>query len=281
MIWPQLAMMALSAYGANKAANAKDAAADSMKGAGEKAYSAGLYKPYGVTSGLGTSSFADGQSSFALDPRYASQQNKILAIGDSAYGDATGNYNDLAEQFYAQQRSLGAGSRQAEADRLGGSMFGTGTTGLQLSDQSQGFAGEGTSNPYANMFMNNFAQQDSQDRYNAFDRAQIQRQNDINVGNSMFNQSMSLDQAGLEQSRFGADLGQYRSTAANNAGMNLLKGYGAGNDFSSGAGMLRGGAYVGAANSVGDITNGKTENRNDTITRGNQRYSDGGANTNY
>ena len=243
----------LGGIGAYQAQRKLGEAGDAMFDSSNKAYEGGLYKPYGVTSGLGTTSFDGGNSSFTMDPRYQQQQDKMMGLGNSAFDAAGGDYNQLADQFYNQQRALGAGSRSAEANQLGGAMFGTGTTGLQMSNASQGFGADsqGTSNPYANMFMNNFAQQDSQDRNNAFDRAQQQRQNDINIGNSMFNNSMALDAAGNAQMMQGGQLGQYRSDANNAAGRNLVDGYTQGADYVARRGESQAGGIMGLGSMFG------------------------------
>ena len=237
--------------GANAASQGAGQASQMQQDAANKAYEGGLYKPYGVTSGLGTSSFDNGQASFAMDPRYAAQQEQMMGLGSQAFTAAGGDYNQLADQFYNQQRDLGAGGRNAEALRLGESMFGSGRTGLGMSAESLGAAGGGNISPDGFGFAQAFAQQDAQDKYNAFDRAQIQRQNDINVGNSMFNQSMALDAAGNAQNMQGGLLGQYRSTAANQAGGNLISGMGGSAESRQNQGFAQSGGYTGIGNALG------------------------------
>jgi len=238
---------------AGVAAQGAGEASQMQMDAADKAYAGGQYRPYGVTSGLGTSSFNNGQSSFTMDPRYAAQQAQMLGLGNQAFSAAGGDYNQLADQFYTQQRELGADSRNAEALQLGGSMFGTGRGGLQVGAGSLGAGGDGMLSPDGFGFAQAFAQQDSQDRYNAFDRAQIQRQNDINVGNSMFNQSLGLDQAGNAQIMDGGMLGQYSATAANQAGNNLVTGYKGAGTMRNNQGLAEAGGWASAGGAVGKI----------------------------
>tara|TARA_R110000796_G_scaffold31490_2_gene83454 strand:- start:611 stop:1501 length:891 start_codon:yes stop_codon:yes gene_type:complete len=250
---PSLIGGLLGGKGASEAARGAGEASQMQQDAANKAYEGGTYKPYGVTSGLGKSSF-DGQNmSFQMDPRYQQQQGQMMGLGSQAFQNAGGDYQSMADNFYNQQRALGAGSRNAEALSLGGSMFGSGRTGLQMSNASQGFGAntEGTSNPDANMFMNSFLQQDAQDRFNSQNMAQQQRQRELDIGNSMFNQSMMLDQAGVSQGMQGAQLGQYRSGANNAAGSNLVSGMGGAGTMRGNQGLARGGMFTGMGNAIG------------------------------
>ena len=90
-------------------------AQDSMREAGDRSWDRGQYKPYGITSGAGTTSFNNGQASFAMDPRYQAQQNQMFGLGTAALNRAGGSYDDLATQMYDRQRNIGAGVREGEA----------------------------------------------------------------------------------------------------------------------------------------------------------------------
>ena len=250
---PSLIKGLFGGAGANEAAQGAGDASQMQQDAANRAYAGGQYRPYGVTSGLGTSSFNNGQASFEMDPRYAAQQAQMMGLGNQAFSAAGGDYNQLADQFYTQQRELGADSRNAEALQLGGSMFGTGRGGLQVGAGSLGAGGDGMLSPDGFGFAQAFAKQDSQDRFNAFDRAQNQRQNDINIGNSMFNQSMALDQAGNAQNMQGGMLGNYRSSANNAAGGNLVAGMAGSAGSRQDQGMARSGGYTGIGNALGNI----------------------------
>jgi|TARA_R110000765_G_scaffold126786_2_gene224727 hypothetical protein len=239
--------------GANAAAQGSREASELQQAAANKAYEGGQYKPYGVSSGLGTSSFKDGQSLFSLDPRYQGQQDQMLGLGNQAFGAAQGDYGQLANQFYNQQRDLGAGSRNAEAMRLGESMFGTGSGGLRMGAESLGAGGGGMMSPQGYGFAQAFAQQDAADRYNAFDRAQQQRATDIGIGQSMLTQSQALDQMGLSQQELGGMFGNYAANAANQAGGNLVSGMSGAAGNTQNAGMARSGGWIGAGNAVGGM----------------------------
>ena len=250
---PSLIGGLLGNKGANAASQGAQQASQMQIDAANKAYEGGTYKPYGVTSGLGSSQFNNGQASFSLDPRYQQAQNQMQGLGQQAYTAAGGDYGQLANQFYNQQREMGAGSRNAEALALGGSMFGSGRTGLMSSGDALGFTGGGMMSPDGTGFAQAFAQQDSADRYNAQQQAQQQRQMDINIGNSMFNQSMGLDAAGMEQQKLGGMLGSQQSAANNAAGGNLVSGMGGGAESRQNQGLAQAGKYTGIGNALGNI----------------------------
>jgi len=250
---PSLISGLFGGAGSNAAAAGSRDASKLQQDAANKAYEGGQYKPYGVTSGLGTSSFNDGQASFTLDPRYQAQQNQMMGLGSQAFGAAGGDYNQLADQFYNQQRDLGAGSRNAEAMKLGESMFGTGSSGLRMGAESLGASGGGMLSPQGYGFAQAFAQQDAADRYNAFDRAQQQRQTDIDIGQSMLNSSQGLDQMGLKQQELGGMFGNYAANAANAAGSNLVSGMSGAAGNTQNAGMAKAGGYIGIGDSLGKI----------------------------
>ena len=239
--------------GSNAAAQGSKEASKLQQEAANKAYEGGQYKPYGVTSCLVTSSFEDGQSSFTLDPRYQGQQDQMLGLGQQAFGAAGGDYNQLADQFYNQQRALGAGSRNAEALQLGESMFGTGSGGLRMGAESLGAGGGGMMSPQGYGFAQAFAQQDALDRQSSFDRAQEQRLRDLGVGSDMLGLSTGLDQSGLDQSALGGLFGNYAANAANQAGGNLVSGMSGAAGNTQNAGMARAGGWIGAGKAVGGM----------------------------
>ena len=250
---PSLISGLFGGAGANAAAGGARDASQLQQEAANRAYEGGQYKPYGVTSGLGTASFKDGQSSFSLDPRYQGQQDQMLGLGKQAFGAAQGDYGQLADQFYNQQRELGAGSRNAEAMKLGESMFGTGSSGLRMGAESLGAGGGGLMSPEGYGFAQAFAQQDAADRYNAFDRAQQQRQTDIGIGQNMLNSATGLDQLGLGQQELGGMFGNYAANAANAAGSNLVSGMSGAAGNLQNAGMATSGGWTGIGNAIGGV----------------------------
>ena len=230
-------------------------AQDSMREAGDKAFKEGQYKPYGITSGSGTASFNNGQASFAMDPRYQAQQNQMFGLGTSALDRAGGSYDDLANDMYNRQRNIGAGAREGEAQRLGESMFGSGTSGLRVSGEALGAGGgAGMLSPDGYGFAQAFAQQDAMDRNNAFAQAQNQRAADINMGTGMFSQGQAMDDNALAMIGAGGQLGAQQSAANNSAMGNYMSGYGKAADFTARRGQSMAGGLTGLGSSLGSFS---------------------------
>jgi hypothetical protein len=230
-------------------------AQDSMREAGDKAFKEGQYKPYGITSGSGTASFNNGQASFAMDPRYQAQQNQMFGLGTSALDRAGGSYDDLANDMYNRQRNIGAGAREGEAQRLGESMFGSGTSGLRVSGEALGAGGgAGMLSPDGYGFAQAFAQQDAMDRNNAFAQAQQQRAADIAMGTGMFSQGQAMDSNALAMIAAGGDLGSQQSAANNNAMSNYMGGYKEAAGYTAKRGQSIAGGLTGLGSSLGSFS---------------------------
>ena len=230
-------------------------AQDSMREAGDKAFKEGQYKPYGITSGSGTASFNNGQASFAMDPRYQAQQNQMFGLGTSALDRAGGSYDDLANDMYNRQRNIGAGAREGEAQRLGESMFGSGTSGLRVSGEALGAGGgAGMLSPDGYGFAQAFAQQDAMDRNNAFAQAQQQRAADIAVGTGMFSQGQAMDDNALAMIGAGGQLGAQQSAANNNAMSNYMGGYKEAAGYTARRGQSIAGGLTGLGSSLGSFS---------------------------
>ena len=254
-MWGQIAGAVLGGIGSYQAQRKLGEAQDSMRQAGDAAWDRGQYKPYGVTSGAGTASFKDGQASFNMDPRYRAQQEQMFGLGTSALNRAGGSYDDLATQMYNRQRNIGAGAREGEAQRLGESMFGSGTGGLRVSGEALGAGGgAGMLSPDGYGFAQAFAQQDAMDRNNAFAQAQQQRAADIAMGTGMFSQGQAMDDNALAMIGAGGQLGAQQSAANNAAMQNYMGGYKQAADFTARRGQSIAGGLTGLGSSLGSFS---------------------------
>jgi hypothetical protein len=242
----------LGAVGSYQAQKKLGQAGDKMFSAGDQAWDRGQYKPYGVSTGFGSTSYEDGAAKFNLDDRYRGQQDQMFGLGSSALQAAGGDYDQLAGQMYDRQRALGTANRSAEAQALGESMFGSGTQGLRVAGEALGAGtGAGKLSPQGYGFAQAFAQQDAADRANAFNQAQMQRERDIGIGSSMFSQGQGIDQLGMGMLGLGGELGQMRSAANNQAMGNLISSYGAGADLMARRGQAMAGGLQGLGGSLG------------------------------
>lgn len=226
-MWPQIISGVLGAVGSYQAQKKLGQASDSLQAAGRKAFEEGQYRPYGVTTGAGSTVFGDGQASYQMSPEYQQQQQTLFGLGSDAMARAQRGYGDYAEDLYQQQRDLGADSRQAEAIKLRSLLKGSGMGGLQVSGQGLG-AGEGSGmfNPQSLEFSRAFAEQDARDRFAATQAADARMLRDIELGSGMFSQGQGMDQAALDAINLGSNLGAQQSAANTAAMTNYLSGYG-------------------------------------------------------
>ena len=253
--WLQLGQAALGAFGSYQAQKKLGQAGDKMFSAGDDAWERGQYKPYGVSTGFGNTSYEDGEAKFNLDDRYQGQQDQLFGLGGAALSAAGGDYDQMAQDMYQRQRDIGAGGRQAEAQALGESMFGSGTRGLRVAGEALGAGTDtGKFSPQGYGFAQAFAQQDSADRANAFNQAQLQRERELNIGTNMLGAGQGIDQLGMGMLGLGGELGSMRSNANNTAMSNLLQGYGTGAGLMADRGRAQAGGFHGLGSSLGKMS---------------------------
>lgn len=241
-----------SLAGSYQAQKALGQSADSLKSAGSKAFEEGQYKPYGVTTNAGTASFDDGQATYKMSDEYQRQQDTMFGLGNAALQRAGGSYSDYANALYDQQRSLGAGSREAEAIKLRNLMSGSGMGGLQVSGQALGAgAGSGMFNPQSLEFSRAFAEQDAADRYNATQQADARMMQDLQIGQGMLSQGQGMDTAGQDYIGLGGNLASQQSAANNQAMANYLGAYTNAANLNVSRGQAIAGGLQGLGGSIG------------------------------
>ena len=169
------------------AAGAAGNAGSSIYNAGQQAQQMAQFRPVGVTTNFGQSTFGfdpSGQltsAGYTLDPRLQGIQGRLLtqaeayrpediaAAAQPLMGGAQGLFNlgqqyiaqspqEAAQRYMAQQQGLLAPSRAAEEARLASANFGRGTGGLGINTGT----GSAPSNPLAQALFNARAQQDLQ-----------------------------------------------------------------------------------------------------------------------
>ena len=113
----------------------------------EKAY----FKPYTVTTGTGTSSYADGQLSAMLSPAYQAALTSSLGGAQGLLSQFQGfDPSQRAAQIYGEQSALLQPAFQQQATELQNRLFGSGRLGLRLAGESQGLGtGSGMVQPDA------------------------------------------------------------------------------------------------------------------------------------
>ena len=197
-------------FGSRKKKRAKKRRARAEAEAAQQAAIQSSFRPVGVTTRFGQSSFMpDGSGSYTLSPELRAQQDRFAALsnqglaqaeratqdfaplGQAAQGLFTLGRGYLAEspeqaaaRFMAQQQNLLAPSRERQFSQLQNSVFNTGRQGLAVGGTGPrpgGGAGLGSANPDLEAYYNALAQQDAE-------------------------LATRSTQGGMEQTRFGAGL---------------------------------------------------------------------------
>jgi len=165
----------------SKGAQAAKGQAEALRAAADKASAMAQFRPMGMTTAFGTSSFTpEGQGSYELSPELKAIQDRLFgaagqydptqigAMAQPLTGGAQSLFNlgqqylatspeQAAQQYMAQQQGLLAPGRAAEEARLSTANFGRGTGGLGV----QTGTGTAPSNPLAQALFNARAQQDA------------------------------------------------------------------------------------------------------------------------
>jgi hypothetical protein len=184
MPWGAAAAAAATIGGAiisgNSARSAAETSAAAQRDAAAQAAEAARFKPYGVTTGFGTSTFGDQTASYTLTPELQAIRDRMLSqagaydttrIGKLAQpleGGATSLFNlgqqylatspeQAAQDWYRQQQGLLAGGREQELAGLRNQQFQTGRIGLGTGGTSTGMM---QTNPEFAALYNARAQQD-------------------------------------------------------------------------------------------------------------------------
>lgn len=185
-----------------KAADAAKGQSEALRAAAERASAMAQFRPMGMTTAFGKSTFADdGTGSYELSPELKAIQDRLFAqagaynpaaLGEAAQpimGGASSLFNlgqqylaqspeQAAADYMAQQQGLLAGSREQQLAALRNQQLQTGRSGLATGGTSTGLA---ATNPEMAAYYNAIAQQDAQ-------------------------LAAQATQAGMERTKFGAGL---------------------------------------------------------------------------
>ena len=197
-------------FGSRKKKRAKKRRARAEAEAARQAAIQSSFRPVGVTTRFGQSSFMpDGSGSYTLSPELRAQQDRFAALSNQGLAQAERATQDFAPlgqaaqglftlgrgylaqtpeqaaaKFMAQQQNLLAPSRERMFSQLQNSVFNTGRQGLAVGGTGPrpgGGAGLGSANPDLEAYYNALAQQDAE-------------------------LATRATQGGMEQTRFGAGL---------------------------------------------------------------------------
>jgi len=214
----------LSSNAANKAA---DRAAAASTAAGAQAAAAAEFKPYGVTTGFGTSYFnpETQQAGYQLDPVLEAFRNSMYGGAGEFMSQVTSNPQAAAQNYYNQQQALMQGSRGAEDIALRQQQLQRGRIGLGLSGAAMG-AGQGTGyvNPqqYQQQLSRSLADQQLAAQSTQMAQADIDRA--INRATGLFQTGAGIEEMGLRPLTIGADIGSRQAVSGGQQAQALLAG---------------------------------------------------------
>jgi hypothetical protein len=184
----------------SKAADAAKGQAEALRAAADRASAMAQFRPMGMTTNFGTSTFTDGQGRYQLSPELQLIQDRLLgqtgaydptqivAMAQPLTGGAQSLFNlgqqylatspeAASQQYMAQQQALLQPSRAADLSRVQAANYGRGTGGLGV----QTGTGSAPANPLAQALFN------------------AQSRQDLEL-------AARADEAGMARARFGAGL---------------------------------------------------------------------------
>ena len=206
---------------ANKAAS--QAAAAQLEAA-KIAADAAAFKPYSVTTGLGTSYFnADDQTAgYQLDPALQAWRDQYMTMAAQAMPTSMDTAAN-AQQYYNEMQTMMQPSRQAENLAMQQDLFGSGRLGLRLAGAG---AGAGTGMVQPDVFGLNQARTMADQALAQQARTQAQTEMDqaIARGTGLMQTGLGVEQLGLTPLELGAQLGGYNAQSAGTAANALLQG---------------------------------------------------------
>lgn len=246
-MWTELGTLALAAYGQNQAQQAAKDAAAAQLAASNTAAEAAAFKPYSVTTGLGTGYFnpETQTAGYTLDPalqawRDQYMQNAAQAMPSSF--DTTAN----AQQYYNEMQTMMQPARQAENLAMQQDLFGSGRLGLRLAGQGAGTGTSGMVQPDVFGLNQSRALADQALAQQARAQAQTELDQSIARGTGMLQTGLGIEQLGLTPLELGGTFGGYASNAGATQANALLQG-------GLGAAQANLAAGLGASNMMGNL----------------------------
>lgn len=209
------------------------------------------FKPYAISTGLGTSYFDTDkqQAGYELDPTLRAYRDKFYTLGADFLGGVQTDPTAAARDYYTQQQSLMSGQRGAEDLALRQQQLQSGRIGLGLSGASQG-AGMGTGFVNPEQYQRDLAraQADQQMAFDARQRAQSEIDANILRGQGLFTSGAGVEELGMKPLTLGADIGNRVATTGANAASALFSSGAAANNAALQAQQARNSMFTGLFN---------------------------------
>jgi hypothetical protein len=263
---------AAEASGASQQEVAKIAAA-AQREAAQMAAEAARFRPYGITTGFGTSRFDTNKDTgtYDLDPRLANFRDQYYSGAQGVLGQMQGyDPQAMARTVYGEQQALLDPSRQAENEALRAAQLSSGRIGLGLTGSAVGAGTGGMLNPQQFSLDRARAQADAQMAFNSREYGQAELDRLIGRGTGLMNTGFGIEQLGMGALTMGLDAGSRAGVSQGNQAQALLSGgMGAANSlFQGGMGAAQT-QFQGATGAANSLLAGSTNAAN-SLSQGNQ-----------
>lgn len=213
--------------GQNMASNAAIESGDQSLAAAKVAAEASRFKPYGVTTGFGSSWFnpQTQQAGYNLDPGMAAWRDAMMMGAGTVADQVNLDPTDATNQYYNQIQDVMQPRRAQEQGALQQNLFGSGRLGMRLAGEGAG-AGLGTGmyqpdvlgyNKAQELANQQFAMQARQNAFNEMDQG-------IGRAQGLFNTGLATEEYGLKPLALGAELGGRSATGGAAYGSALMSG---------------------------------------------------------
>ena len=203
------------------------AAAEAQIEAARIAAEAARFRPYGITTGFGTSSFDTNKDTgtYTLDPRLAAFRDQYYSGAQDVLNQQKG-YDplEMARQVYGEQQGLLQPGRQAEDVALRQAMLSSGRVGLGVSGGAAGAGAEGLLNPDQFSLNQARALADAQLAAKSRDYGQQYLDQLIARGQGLLTYGTGLESLGLDSLKLGLDAGSRAAVSQNQQSQALLSG---------------------------------------------------------
>lgn len=214
----------LGLFGQSSANKAAEQAAAAQLEAAKLAADAAAFKPYSVTTGLGSSYFnpETQEAGYVLDPALAAWRDQYSTMAAQALPTSMDTAAN-AQQYYDEIQSMMAPSRQQENLAMQQDLFGSGRLGMRLAGEGAG-AGSGMVQP--DVFGLNQARSQADQALAQQARAQAQAELDQGIarGTGLLQTGLGIEQLGLTPLEMGGSFGGMASNAGSTQANALLQG---------------------------------------------------------
>lgn len=212
--------------GQSMASDAAEESAQAQIEAAQIAADAAKFRPYGVSTGFGTSWFdpISQKAGYTLDPALAAYRDKMMMGGAQVLGGIELDPTKAAQSYYDEQLAMMQPTRAQQQTELQQGLFGQGRLGMRLAGEAAGAGAGGMYQP--DVLGYNKAQALADQQLAAQSRQQALNEIDAALSRSggMFQTAFGAEQMGMTPLQTGAELGGATASAGANVGQSLLAG---------------------------------------------------------